>query len=95
MHEIASDEVIEAAYAWLCERRKDYSANNDVWNVRWRWAQIKPQLQAELLAGTYRFSAVHRLGSDEGAVEVWSALDALVLKAMAIVLARRLKPHLS
>jgi RNA-directed DNA polymerase len=38
---------------------------------------------------------VHRIGSDEGAVEVWAALDALVLKAMAIVLTRRLKPHLS
>jgi RNA-directed DNA polymerase len=30
-----------------------------------------------------------------GALEVWSALDALVLKALAIVLTRRLAPHLS
>ena len=41
---IASDAVIDAAYEWLCERREEYSANDDVWNVRWRWAEIKPQL---------------------------------------------------
>jgi hypothetical protein len=93
--EIASDAVIDAAYAWLCERREEYSANDDVWNVRWRWAEIKPRLQAELLAGTYRFSAVRLIQTDEDIREVWSALDALVLKAMAIVLTRRLKSHLS
>ena len=95
MDEIASDDVIDAAYTWLCERRQDYSANDDVWNVRWQWAEIKPKLQADLLAGTYRFSAVRRIQIDEDAIDVWAALDALVLKAMAIVLARHLKPHLS
>lgn len=34
MHEIASDKVLEEAYAWLCVRRKDNSANDDVWNMR-------------------------------------------------------------
>ena len=38
---------------------------------------------------------MRRIETDEGAVEVWAALDAFVLKAMAIVLTRRLKPHLS
>ena len=27
MREITSDEVIDQAYAWLCQRRRDYSAN--------------------------------------------------------------------
>lgn len=61
MEEIASDAVLDQAYAWLCERRKDYSANNDVWDVRWRWATLKPQLQAELRAGTYRLRGVERI----------------------------------
>ncbi len=93
--EIASDAVLDRAYTWLCARRRDYSAHDDVWTVRRRWPRLKPQLQAQLRAGTYRFSAVRRIQTAEGAVEVWAALDALVLKALAIVLARRLAPHLS
>jgi hypothetical protein len=95
MIEIASDAVLDQAYAWLCARRRDYSHNDDVWTVRRRWPWLKPQLQAELRAGTYRFSAVRRIQTAEGAVEVWAALDALVLKALAIVLTGRLAPHLS
>jgi RNA-directed DNA polymerase len=95
MTEIASDAVLDQAYAWLCARRRDYSPNDDVWTVRRRWPRLKPQLQAELRAGTYRFSPVRRIQTAQGAVEVWAALDALVLKALAIVLARRLAPHLS
>ena len=95
MEEIASDEVLQQAYDWLCKRRKDYSHNNDVWDVRWRWEEIKPQLQVALLAGTYRLSAVDRIRGEERTIELWSSLDALVLKAAAIVLNRHLKPYLS
>jgi hypothetical protein len=93
--EIASDAVIDQAYAWLCARCQDYSADDDVWNVRWKWAEIKPKLQAGLLVGTYRFSPVRRIQTEEGVLDVWAALDALVLKAMALVLTRHLQPHLS
>jgi len=51
MQEIASDEVLGLAYDWLCRRRRDYSANDDVWNVRWKWNEIMPLLQQQLLAG--------------------------------------------
>ena len=60
MSEIASDDVIERAYEWLCERRKDYSANNDVWHLRWRWQENKPLLQADLLSGKYRERGLDR-----------------------------------
>jgi RNA-directed DNA polymerase len=93
--EIACDAVLDQAYAWLCARRRDYSAHDDVWTVRRRWPRLKPQLQAELRAGTYRFSPVRRYRTPEGGRDVWAALDALVLKALAIVLARRLAPYLS
>ena len=95
IQEIASDDVIPQAYDWLCERRVDYSANNDVWHVRYHWGTIKPQLQAKLLAGDYQFSPVQRIRGEDTTIELWSSLDALVLKAMSIVLARHLKPHLS
>jgi RNA-directed DNA polymerase len=42
MHEIASLDVLDEAYGWLCDRRMDYSHNNDVWDVRWRWDELRP-----------------------------------------------------
>jgi hypothetical protein len=59
-------------------------------DVRWRWAEIKPQLQRELRAGQFRCEPVRRFQSDDGVIDVWPALEALVLKAVAIVLSRRL-----
>ncbi len=90
MDEIASDEVLDQAYEWMCDRRKEYSANNDVWDVRWRWNNIKPCLQEQLLEGNYRFDVLQRIHRQNDTIELWSALDALVLKAIAIVLTRRL-----
>ena len=50
-----------------------------------------PSLQQQLLAGEYRFSPLRRIRREHDVLEVWSALDALVLKAIAIVLNRRLE----
>ena len=60
MDEIASESVLDQAYAWLCERRRDYSPNDDVWDVRWRWEELRPRLQDWLRAGVYRVGAVRR-----------------------------------
>ena len=49
MEQIASEEVLQHAYEWLCERRKGYSANNDVWDLRWRWEEIKLQVQEKFI----------------------------------------------
>ena len=81
MDEIASESVLHRAYVWLCERRQDYSPRDDVWDVRWRWEEILPQLQARLLEGTYRLGPVRRFHRGDETIEVWSALDALVLNA--------------
>lgn len=95
MEDIASGAVLEEAYAWLCRRRENYSHNDEVWEVRFRWAEIKSRLQRELIAGQYRFSPLRRIHRTNDDLEVWSALDSLVLKAMAIVLTRQLAPKLS
>jgi RNA-directed DNA polymerase len=95
MEEIGSDEVLEEAYAWLCKRREHYSHNDDVWQVRYRWEEIKPQLQAQLLQGDYSFSPLRRVHLQGQCLEIWTALDSLVLKSMAIVLAKHLAPKLS
>ena len=86
MDEIASESVLNQAYAWLCERRVNYSPNDDVWDVRWRWEELRPKLQDWLRAGVYRIGAVRRFPAGDDTIEVWSALDALVLKAIAHVL---------
>jgi len=93
--QIASDAVLQQAYDWLCKRRKDYPAQADVWHLRWHWPQRRPQLQADLRQGRYRFGPLQRVRGREATMEIWSASDALVLKAMALVLGRHLKPHLS
>jgi len=95
MEEIASESVLRQAYDWLCERRVDYSPNDDVWNVRWRWEEIRPALQDALRAGVYRIGPARRFSSDGETLEVWSALDALVLKATTIVVAAHWLPVLS
>ena len=95
MEEIGSDEVLEEAYAWLCKRREYYSHNDDVWQVRYHWDEIKPQLQSQLLQGDYSFSPLRRVHLQGQCLEIWTALDSLVLKSMAIVLAKHLAPKLS
>jgi len=89
--DITSDEVLDSAYDWLCRRRREYSANSDVWAFRRRWPREKEEIKDELHAGRYRFSLLSRITRKEGdEIDLWSARDALVLKALALVLAKHL-----
>ncbi len=81
--------------ASLGDCRKNYSHNDEVWRVRERWSEIKPQLQHQPLTGCYRFSPLRRIHRTDDHLEIWSALDSLVLKAIAIVFTKRLVPRLS
>jgi hypothetical protein len=69
--QLTSDDVLDSANEWLCRRRRDYSANADVWAFRRNWPR-------ELL------SRVTLKDGEE--TDLWSARDALVLKALALVL---------
>ena len=95
IEEIVSDEVMQQAYEWVCQRRRDDSSNDDVWDLRWRWDKIRPVLQTALRTGTYRIGSTRRLRVEHEVLEIWSARDALVLKAVAVVVASRLLPQLS
>lgn len=92
---LTSDVVIDMAFSWLCQRRGHYHHNNDVWNLRRWWQEKKPLLVGKLLAGTYRFRELRQVGAGEEVKDIWAAQDALVLKALAIVLGQVLQPHLS
>ncbi len=95
IQKIASDYVIDNAYDWLCEKRKDYSHNDEVWDIRFRWSENKSCLQKILLAGEYTFSPQTEIRMPDRTIELWNARDALVLKAMAIVLGKYLESVLS
>src|SRR5437879_1908925 len=89
--QLASDHVLDTAYEWLCRRRRDYSPNADVWAFRRDWLREKEQIKADLLSGNYRFSLLSRITlTDDEDTDLWSARDALVLKALAIVLGEHL-----
>ena len=92
---IASDKVIDAAYQWVCEKRAHHHFNSDVWQLRRWWTKKKPLLQQQLRSGNYQFRELRLFWGEDRFIEYWSSLDALVLKAIAIVLIEHLKPHLS
>lgn len=66
-------------------------ANSEVWAFRRCWPREKEQIKAELLSGSYRFSLLTRMTLKDGDdTDLWSARDALVLKTLALVLAKQL-----
>ncbi len=79
---------LDIAYRWICKQRRHWPANADIWSLRARWPQEKAAIQADIAAGHYGFSPQSRFTKVDGAViDLWSSRDALVLKALAIVLA--------
>ena len=95
IEQVASDEIIEQAFLWLCLKRKEHSHNNDVWSLRRHWQTVKPDLQKQLLDGTYQFNSRPEIRFKKETIEIWALLDALVLKAVTLVLTQHLKPHIS
>jgi hypothetical protein len=88
--DLATDTVFEEAYAWLCHRRKDWSPHADIWRLRQDWAVEKAKMREELLTGTYEVGLLDRVtlardGAQEE-IDLWSARDALVMKALALIL---------
>ena len=85
---LASGDVLEGAFAWVCQRRLCWSPNADIWWLPRDWQDEKQQLKDELLSGRFRFGLLDRVTKADGTeMDLWSARDALVLKALTIVLA--------
>ena len=53
--ELISKELIDASFSWLCKQRKHFPVNSDVWDVRFHWNKIKPQLIDEITSNTFNF----------------------------------------
>lgn len=87
---IASEEIVDQSYAWLCEQRKHFPANADIWHFRHHWLTKRPEIIKQLLNGRYQFNPQQRVTLSSGkTIHLWGAQDALVQKAMSLVLAER------
>ena len=72
--QVTSHDVLDAAYTWLCLRRKNWPADSDVWSLRFCWPAEKARLRDELLSGRYHFAPLSRVTKSDGTViHIWSA----------------------
>ncbi len=95
MSRVISSAVLEAAFAAVVKRREQDSHNSDIWWLRRHWGTEKQALRSRLLSGTYQLSPLAVLGSrDEHRLTRWTALDAVVLKAITLVLTEELQPKM-
>ena len=93
---IISERLLDQAFAWLCQRRIDYSPHDTVWGLRANWQQHKVDILSKLNSGQYRLSPQNRIRLSNGeTIDIWTAHDALVLKALTITLSDLLpvSPH--
>jgi len=82
-------EAPDVAYAWLCHARRGSGPNADVWELRRDWERQRALIRMDLTSGRFRFGLLSRFETDDGGeIEMWGARDALVLKALSIVLAQ-------
>ena len=87
MSRIASNEVLDAAMTHVDKRRLSKDANSDIWDLSLHWSTRRETIREHLLTGRYQLSPLQVLGSKNGhALTRWSSMDAVVLKAMTIVL---------
>ena len=86
MSDVISNTVLDSAFAHVCKAREDKPANHDIWHLRFHWAPIKESLQDRLLQGTYQLSPLSVYSTCQGTYSSWASLDAVVLKALSIIL---------
>lgn len=88
MDDLVTNELLDLAFDWLCRSRKNSGHNSDVWDLRFHWTEIKPQLIADLMSGNFQIGCTRLAEIDGEQIEIFSAIDALVLKAVSILLSR-------
>ena len=82
---------LKLVYAWCCHLRKDYSHNNDIWDLRRHWATIEHPFLTQMNAGTYIFGALDVYVHDDVSIYLWSSLDMIALKLITNALYQHIK----
>ncbi len=57
---MASNDILDLAYSWVCKQREERSHNNSVWDLRFNWETRLAVIQSQLLSGEYRLSPLRR-----------------------------------
>jgi hypothetical protein len=58
---LLTDENLDGAFDWICQRRKDWPPDADVWRFRRNWPDEKARLRTDLLEGTYQVGLLQRV----------------------------------
>ena len=88
LKEIISERCLEKAYNILCNQRKNYIAQSDIWDLRHNWLIYKKDIKTQITAGTYNFDPVTEYtNKNQEICYKRTARDAVVLKAVSLVLA--------
>jgi hypothetical protein len=57
---------LDDAYRWLCQQRKHFPPNADVWHLRRQYSAIKSDLLEQINSGRYQFSAQQKIIKRDG-----------------------------
>lgn len=91
LNELTAEALIDASFRWLCQQRKHFPANSDIWDLRFHWETLKPKLMEDIVANRFTFLPLQKIHKQNGEViHLWSSIDSLVLKMLAILLTRYL-----
>ena len=85
---IADPEVIKEAYQYVYAARIDTSHTNSIWWLRANWSTVKIELINKLRSNEYHFAPLTRHKIKGELIDCWEAEDAVVLKAMTMVLSK-------
>ena len=82
------------AYHWLCDRRKHYPPNADIWHLRHHKQRELANIIEELSTNRYTINPLTLVTKANGEqIALWSARDALVIKMLTQILKTVLPVH--
>lgn len=85
---------IEDAYQWLIQQRRHYPDNADIWDLRFRWPQVRACILSAVNDRSYALSPLQIVKKASGeCVALWASSDALVLKMLTSILETQLPVH--
>lgn len=77
----------QLAYRWLCQQRRHFPANSDVWDFRFNHKENLQRLTGDLKQRSFRFSPLEKVVNAKGeTLHLWSSPDAVVLKRLSRIL---------
>jgi RNA-directed DNA polymerase len=95
MARVVSDAVWDQAYKMICKQRINHHPNSDIWHIRFHWNEIKPMIKTQVANGQYQFDPARVCLLNGQYINVFGSRDAIVLKALSIVLSPHVKQRVS